>query len=440
MTMAAILDTTFADKSDPAATSVEQEGAPMRWYALTLLVLVTACSAIDRNLVLILAEPVKHEFLLSDSQIGILTGAVYAVSFSVVGVPLGFLIDRTRRVRLLTVCVAIWSLMTAFSGLAASFLMLAAARAGVAAAESGAPPLAMSLLTDYFPIKERGTALGWYYTNTPIGLALGFALGAVITAYFDWRVAYFVVGAPGLILALLVFFTLDEPIRGAFDASRQDLEARSTLPWTFKLLWERKALFFLIVGGVMVIIAWSGIVAFLAPYLIRVHHLSIGSAGSALAATLGATGLIGMPFGGVIADSLARRSEAQVILFTAGVLLLTAAAAAGAFYVSDLTACFVLVGAFSFLTSTFYGPTFRTYLNHSPVAVRGATGAFMIVTWNLVGYGVGPTLTGALTDVLKTAGIEQPLQAALAAMAGFYALAAVAFVAAATALTQSHRD
>jgi predicted MFS family arabinose efflux permease len=437
--MAAILEARVVDETGLAAASAQEQGAAIRWYVLALFVLVTACSAVDRNLVPILAEPIKREFLLSDSQLGLLTGAIYAVSFSVIGLPVGLIIDRAHRVRLLSALVAIWSAMTAFSGLASSYMMLVLARIGVAGAESGAPPISMSVLTDYFPVRQRGTALGWYYASSPIGLALGFGLGGLIAAHLDWRAAFFVVGTPGLILALLLFTTVREPVRGTFDGPGEVSKVRPALSSTLALLWERKALAWLICGGVMVIIAWSGTVAFLAPYLIRVQQLPISDAGLAIAATLGITGVIGMPLGGLIADRLARRSEVLALLFTAGILLLTAVAAAAAFFAPNLTVCFILVGLFSALTSIFYGPMFRTYLNNSPVAIRGAAGAFLIVTMNLVGYGVGPTVAGLLSDVLKAQGFAQPLQTSLALMGGFYGVGALAFVAAASALSRSHQ-
>lgn len=435
--MSVIVENTIAEAVQSTAAPAQEQGSAVRWYVLALLVLVTACSAVDRNLVPILSEPIKREFGLSDGQVGLLTGAIYAVSFSVVGLPLGFLIDRVHRVRLLASLVAVWSALTAVSGLASSYLMLIAARAGVAGAESGAPPISMSILTDYFPSRQRGTALGWYYASSPIGLALGFALGGLIAGHLDWRAAFFVVGAPGLILAILLFLTVPEPARGRLDRTAVDLRQRSTLASTVALIWRRKELFFLMLGGVMVIIAWSGVVAFLGAYLIRVQKLPIGQAGLTISLTLGITGLIGMPLGGAIADRLAKRSEAATLLFTAATLVVASLCVAAAFFSPDVTQCLVFVGVFSLCTSLFYGPTFRAYLNNSPVSARGATSAFMIVGMNLVGYGVGPTLTGLFSDALRTHGFEQPLGLALVAMGGFYALGAIAFLAASRSLSAS---
>jgi len=426
--MTVMIESSIAEETE-ASTAADQ-ALPVRWYVLALLVLVSACSAVDRNLLPILAEPIKHELGLSDGQIGILAGAVYAISFSIVGLPLGFLIDRANRVQLLATLVAIWSALTAMSGLASSYLMLMLARAGVGGAESGAPALAMSLLTDYFPSKRRGTALGWYYASSPIGLALGFALGGMIAAHLDWRAAFFVVGAPGLILTLLCFLTVPEPVRGAFDRRAVEARQRSSVGSVLALVWRRKELLFLILGGVMVIIAWSGIVAFLGAYLIRVQHLPIGSGGVMIAATLGTTGLIGMPLGGMVADRLARKSERLMLLVTALMLVLTTLCVAAAFFVPDLVLCLVLVGVVSTFTSLAYGPTFRTYLNSSPASMRGAMGALLIVAMNLVGYGVGPTVSGLLSDLLRAHAFGEPLRLALMIMGGFYTVGAIAFVAA----------
>jgi predicted MFS family arabinose efflux permease len=425
---------------DIESTAVHEPATTLRWYVLALLVLVAACSAVDRNLLPILSEPIKRELGLSDGQFGLLAGAIYAVSFSIVGLPLGFLIDRVHRVRLLAVLVAIWSFLTAASGLAPSYLMLALARAGVAGAESGAPAISMSLLTDYFPAKQRGTALGWYYASSPIGLALGFALGGLIAAHLDWRAAFFVVGTPGLILAILCLLTVPEPVRGTLDKQTIEPSERSTLHSLLALIWRRKALLFLILGGIAVIIAWSGIVSFLGAYLIRVQHLPIGYAGVAIAVTLGTTGVIGMPLGGIIADRLAQRSEARALVFTALMLFVTTLCVAAAFFAPDLTLCLTLIGVVSALTSLFYGPCFRTYLNNSPASVRGATGALLIVAMNLVGYGVGPTVAGLLSDVLRSHDVGQPLRLALVTMGGFYSLGAIALLAASYSLATSRTE
>src|SRR5439155_13227115 len=173
------------DALAPAPPSGIEFGAPgvvarpalfaSRWYVLVILTLVFTFQTIDRNLVAVLAEPIKHQFQLNDSQLGFMTGVVFATSYVIAGIPLGLLIDRVNRVRLIAGLLAIWSTLTFFSGLARTYLWLLLARMGIAAAEAGAAPTCMSLISDVFPKQQRATAFGLFHASSPIGFALGFA-------------------------------------------------------------------------------------------------------------------------------------------------------------------------------------------------------------------------------------------------------------------------
>ena len=185
-----------------------------RRYALGVLVVVYTFNFIDRQILSILLEPIKHELLLSDTQLGLLTGFAFAMFYATLGIPIARFADRGNRRNLIAVSLAIWSAMTALSGAAVNFVYLLIARIGVGIGEAGCSPSSHAMIADYYPIRTRATALGVYALGIPIGTLFGFLAGGWINQYFGWRAAFLVVGLPGLILALLVRFTVREPPRG----------------------------------------------------------------------------------------------------------------------------------------------------------------------------------------------------------------------------------
>lgn len=415
----------------PPTSDTDAVSTKARWVGLALLTALYTLSTVDRNVVSILAEPIKDEFLLSDSQLGFLTGTVFAISFSLAGIPLGLLADKTNRVRFLASLLAVWSVLTIASGFTRTYVTLLLARIGVAAAESGASPASMSLITDLFPKEKRGTALGLFYTSTPLGLAIGFGLGGVIAAHFGWRAAFWFAGVPGLLISLLLLLAMKEPVRGNQDAkSGSAALVSSSLPDLLRLTWKRKSMLFLILGAVCMIISQAGIGAFIAPFLIRIHQMPLDQVGGLVALAWGGGGLFGLPLGGVFADRLAKSSAANGPRFVALSAVLTAPIAMCAFLMPSAYGTLLLIFVTSVVGHAYYGATFSAYLSVAPAAIRGAAGALLIVALNLIGYGVGPQLTGILSDVYEAQGLADPLRWALISIATVYFLAAIFFVAA----------
>ncbi|WP_371132643.1 spinster family MFS transporter, partial [Phenylobacterium sp.] len=172
---------------------------------------------LDRQILSVLAEPIRKELHLSDTQLGMLTGLTFALFYTTFGIPLAWLADRVRRVWIIAVCCAVWSMFSAACGLATNFLQLALARMGVGVGEAGGNPASYSLISDYFPPERRGMALGLYQLGLPLGSTAGLAAGGWIAAEHGWRVAFFAVGAPGVFLALLLLLVVREPKRGEMD-------------------------------------------------------------------------------------------------------------------------------------------------------------------------------------------------------------------------------
>jgi len=183
-------------------------------FALALLVVVYTFNFIDRQILSILIEPIKLELGLNDTQMGLLTGFAFALFYATLGIPIARYADRANRRNLIAAALGVWSIMTAVSGLAGNFWHLLIARIGVGVGEAGCSPPAHSIIADYFPAEKRATALGIYSLGIPVGIMFGLFAGGWINEYFGWRIAFFVVGIPGLVLAVIVRFTMREPERG----------------------------------------------------------------------------------------------------------------------------------------------------------------------------------------------------------------------------------
>ena len=207
---------------------------------LGVLVVVYVFNFIDRQILAILAPAIRDELLLSDTQIGALSGVAFGIFYATLGIPIARLADRYSRVSIISICLSIWSLMTAFSGLATNFIQLLIARIGVGIGEAGGSPPSHSLLADYFAPGKRATALGIYALGVPVGILFGNLAGGWIGEIFGWRQAFFLVGIPGVILAIILKLTVKEPPRGYSEEKPADT---STVPFrtVLKTMWGFKS-------------------------------------------------------------------------------------------------------------------------------------------------------------------------------------------------------
>ncbi len=399
-----------------------------RYYMVFMLALMSMLCTIDRSLVSVLAEPIKHEFALSDTQLGLLTGLVFALAYSAAGIPVGLLLDRYNRTRVVALLLAIWSSLTAFTGLVTSWLALILARAGVGAAESGASPAAVSLIADYFPKEKRGSAMGIFYSNTPIGTMLGFGIGGLLAAAYGWRAVFFIFGIPGILLALLLVASVREPRRGQYDGyDAQAAADRYRLKDAFAALVRVRPLLWLMLGAVSVVLAMAGLSAFMVPFMIRVHGMSVDEAGFLVAIIKGPTGIIGIVLGGFFADWLTRRSSASAMRGCAALICIATPLALIGLFAESWLVTAIFFASYNFFNYTYYGATFATYMTFAPVRMRGALSAILLIASNLVGYGVGPTMAGTLSDVFGSFGFEDPLRWSLGTVGLFFAVAALCF-------------
>ncbi|MCA8904885.1 MAG: MFS transporter, partial [Hyphomonas sp.] len=241
-----------------AATVAKPAG---RTYVLLLLTLVYTFNHIDRQILVILLEPIKADLKLDDAQLGWLTGLVFAVFYATLGVPIAMWADRGNRRNIIVLALVIWSGMTALSGLAHQYWQLLLARMGVGVGEAGGTPPATSIISDLYAPKERATALGVYTTGIGLGILAGFILGGFVYEAFGWRAAFFVAGIPGLLLAMLVRFTLKEPARGAVE-TRTDVGEAPPIPETLRFILGQTSYLFLLAGCCLICISSNAFLVF----------------------------------------------------------------------------------------------------------------------------------------------------------------------------------
>ncbi|MEI9927029.1 MAG: MFS transporter [Sphingomonas sp.] len=406
------------------------------YYVVAALAIVATMSSIDRTLISTVAEPIRHEFGLNDSQLGVVTGLLFAVSFTLCGVPIGMLIDRVRRTYLLAGLLALWSGLTVLSGFAQSLLQLGLARIGVGASESGGAATSMSIIADYFPVERRGSALSLYYLSTPTGVALGFAFGSLIAGHLGWRAAFLFGGVPGLVLSLVILLTLREPVRGGHDRTAP-LADKPSFRACLATLFRVRPLLYLLLGGVLATASQSGLSAFMTPFMMRIHGVSIQHAGVAIAIAQIIGGYGGVLVGGLLTDRLAPRSPGSPAFAVAILIWLAAPAAVAVLLVGSWQLSIALLTLQLFLNFCYYAPHFATFVSLCPPQMRGTLTSIQIVLMTLVGYGLGPVIAGVSSDFFHRLGVENPLRWGMVVSSCLFLVAGACYLAASRAIKRS---
>ena len=393
-------------------------------YVLGVLVVVYVFNFIDRQILAILAPAIKDELLLSDTQIGALSGVAFGIFYATLGIPIARLADRYSRVSIISICLSIWSLMTAFSGLATNFVQLLIARIGVGIGEAGGSPPSHSLLADYFAPGKRATALGIYALGVPIGILFGNLAGGWIGEIFGWRQAFFLVGLPGIILAIILKLTVKEPPRGYSEEKPADT---TTVPFrtVVKTMWGFKSFKYIALGAGTQAFVGYGAIAWMPSFLVRAHDLSIGEVGTALGLIIGFFGGIGTLLSGVIGDKLGAKSVKYYMLVPAYGFLIAVPAGAAVFLADDLYLVLAIYTIPAFLVNLYTGPTFAMTQSLAPLAMRAAASALLLFIINIIGLVFGPTTVGIISDLLQSSmqmNDVQSLQMALLACNFVYLL------------------
>lgn len=385
----------MTDNTPPAQGQLSQ-GAVR--YGLFMLFLVYAFNFVDRQILVILQEPIKNEMGLSDVQLGLLSGFSFALVYITAGIPIAYWADRSNRRNIIALALAVWSGMTALSGLAQNYTQLLLARIGVGIGEAGCSPPAHSIISDYFPPERRATAMAIYSTGLHLGVLMGLVVGGVISQMYGWRIAFYAVGLPGIALAVVFFLTVKEPMRGRWDAAAHR-DHKPTVSETVRALRGYRSFWYISVAAGCAAFIGYGAGNFTPSYLIRNHGLSVGEVGVLLAVLAGGGGMVGTFLGGFLADRLGERDR-RWYLWLPALAGFLAIPFAFPYLLSDNTAMVLpLLFVVTVLINTYMGPSLATIHALVPPAMRATTSAVFFFILNLIGLGLGPVTVGLLSDL-----------------------------------------
>ncbi len=381
-------------------------GSGYRSYILAVLCLTYVVNVMDRSVLGALLEPIRHEFDATDTQLGLLGGLAFALFYATLGVPIAALADRTSRRNVIAVCAALWGVMTALCGAAGSFATLLAARVGTAIGEAGGTPPSHALISDYFPPGRRATALSIFALGVPIGGMLGNFLGGWGNELYGWRYAFALAGIPGVVVALLVRFTVREPRRGHSEEVSQDLASAPPIRASLVYLWKRPAFRHMSFAAALHSVVWYAGSSFNNSFFIRVHHMSTGEAGSWIALLL-AVGGVGTFLGGYLSDSLSvATGDRRWYMWVPGYATLAMLPFQFSSYLGS--SLWLVIPSFSImiiLGSMFFGPSFAMSQGLATLRMRAVSTSLLLFIQTLIGLGLGPFLVGVISDHLKpTAG------------------------------------
>ncbi|MEE4144429.1 MAG: MFS transporter [Halieaceae bacterium] len=400
-------------------------------FALAMLTAVYALNFIDRQILVILQEPIKADMGLSDAQLGLLSGFAFAVIYVTAGIPIAYWADRGNRRNIISLAVAVWSGMTAISGLAQNYGQLLLARVGVGLGEAGGSPPAHSMISDYYPPAQRATALSIYSSGIYMGVLLGFLFGGVIAEAFGWRTAFMVVGLPGVLFAVVLRFTLREPPRGRWENPAIAHAPQPRLRQTMALLRDRPSFWYVAMGSAFASYVAYGNGNFLPSFLIRTHGMSIAEVGTVLALVSGVSGALGTFLGGYLSDRYGTRDMRWYLWIPMLGIALAYFPYLNMLLTDNIRSGLALVFFALILNSFYLGPCIA--LSHALVepGMRAMTSAILLFVLNMIGLGLGPLLTGMVSDMLAPAYGDQALRYSMLVTTQMYLLALLMFALAA---------
>ena len=386
-----------------------------RGYTLFVLVLVFTSSHVDRQIMGILGQPIKESLMISDTQLGLLTGIMFAFFYATLGMPMAMWADRHNRRNLITFSVFTWSFMTALCGAAQNFMQLLLLRIGVGVGEAGSNPPSHSMIADLYPPERRATAMAIFGTGINWGILIGFLVGGWINEWYGWRTAFVVVGLPGILIAALVRYTVKEPPRG-YSEKLEAIQAPPPFWDVVKFLWNNNVLRNIIIAGTLVAFTGYASVIWVPIYLVRIHDMGTGAVGSYLALLIGVGGAIGIYMGGRIADGLARIWGQQWLPWVIAIAsVLTIPTLYLAFIAETASAAIWAYAIPAALGTVYVAPGFALIQNETPLHMRSVAAAINLFVVNIVGLGLGPFTVGFLSDQFTPAYGEDSLRYALMA-------------------------
>jgi MFS family permease len=404
----------------------EQNLSGRRSLALLLLVIVYTFNFIDRQIVGILAVPIKADLGLSDTQLGLMGGLAFALFYTGLGIPVAMLADRFSRTWIITGALVIWSGMTAACGLAGNFWQLFLARLGVGIGEAGGVAPAYSLVADYFPPHQRARALSIYSFGIPIGSALGILFGGFIASKIDWRFAFFAVGLAGIAIAPIFRLVVKEPPRGRFDPVQLQ-RAPPGLAELLRTLASKPSFWLISLGGASSSMMGYGLFFWLPSFFVRSHGLTLLDASLFFGAIVFLGGMVGIWAGGWLGDRLGQANHRRYLTVPAIAFCITIPFYVVALFSPNLTLTFFVLLVPTAMGLVWLGPVLATIQHLVRPDMRAATSAVFLFINNLIGIGIGTWALGALSDALTQRFAEDSLRYSILAGSVFYLIAASLF-------------
>lgn len=384
------------------------------WWALAVITLVYAMNIADRFVLSTLIEPIKAEFQLSDASVGFLTGVALAIFYTAAGLPLGALADRVNRRNMIMWALAIWSLFTAFCGMAQNFWQLLVARIGVGVGEAGGTPPSHSILADYFKPSQRIVAMSIFTLGIAIGSAIGGIGGGMLAEKFGWRHGLVVFAFASLPI-LLLMLTVREPRRGASDVAAPK-EGAPTVRETLGFIRSQRALMHVLAGATIATFSGMGLIWWTPAFLARSHGFSVGDAGFEVGMMSGLGGGAALVAATLITFKLSRMAPKWQCHFLATVTLLITIPGVLAHLVGDTGTSLLLLWLFIPFANVYVGPTLALLQNLVRPDMRGVTVAVLLFTANIANLAIAPQLIGLASDFIATR-IADPSQSLSIALA-----------------------
>ena len=376
-------------------------------YVLVMLTLVYVFNFADRQILVILQESIKEEFQLSDTELGLLSGFIFAIFYVVLGIPIARYADNGNRRNIVAGSLGLWSIMTSISGFAGNFIQLLLARIGVGVGQAGESPAAHAMISDYFPLEKRSTALSIYSMGLYIGILIAFLMGGYLNQHYGWRTAFLVMGVPGIIFSLVFYVTVKEPKKGATDVRESTSGKTYSLNTALKLLFSNSIFLYLAIAIALHMFCIFALLNWTPSFLSRLHGMKNINIGVSLGLIFGVSGAIGTYVRKILTDRLGKRDKRHHLKVPAYSILISILFTAGALFFQNNYLTLFCLGVSAFLQSMYLGPFIAVAHSLVPSSMRAFNSALVLFMLNLFGLGFGPLVVGIISDLLQPSlGIE----------------------------------
>jgi MFS family permease len=413
-----------------AATEAAAKPSTKRYYVLGLLTIVYALNFLDRTIFNVLIEPIKKEFALSDTTMGLLAGFGFVLFYSLLGIPIARVADRLNRRNIVAIAFAFWSAMTFLCGMASSVATLAMARIGVGIGESAGTPASQSMIADLFNKNERPRALGIFAIGTYLGVFLGYFIGGYVNQHYGWRMAFYAAGLPGIALAIVMWLTISEPKRGAMAETFKPEPIGPTLGF----LASQQTFIIVLIGFCLTTYTNYATAVWIPPFLARIHHLTSAEIGTYAGTFKGLCGMAGTLAGGLVVAHISRHDDRWKLWAPAITSGLAGPVFAVCMLTPDFTTMVAALALASFLVGFHLGPIFAIAQTVARPSMRALASAIILLTATCFGQGVGPLVVGMLNDTLKADFGANAVRYSLLSAAATTTLGALLFILAARSI------